>query len=99
MPMHSLVQLSKDAEDLSDAFLSCAMRERWSRGARRLFKLVTGQAARTKFVARDSSVNTTQHLYDTIWTRLVRVQPIKQTRQSNFEGQAKRQRCSEAAQT
>ena len=41
MPMHSLVQLSTDTEDLSDAFLSCATRMAESQGTRG-FKLVTG---------------------------------------------------------
>ena len=69
MPMHSLVQPNTDTEDLSDAFLSCATRGWRHRGS---FKLVTGLLNEQNFLT-DSSVNTTQYLYDTIWTQLARV--------------------------
>ena len=73
MPMHSLVQPNRDTEDLSDAFLSCATRGWRHRGS---FKLVTGLLNEQNFLHGDSSVNTTQHLYDTIWKRPVRVPPF-----------------------
>ena len=72
MPMHSLVQPNTDTEDLSDAFLSCATRGWRHRGS---FKLVTGLLNEQNFL-HDSSVNTAQYLYNTIWNRLVRVPPL-----------------------
>ena len=69
MPMHSLVQPNTDTEDLSDAFLSCATRGWRHRG---VVQVGDWTLERTKYF-HDSSVNTTQHFYDTTWTRLVRV--------------------------